>query len=94
MSPRFESIELTRTDQSKATKDETTMPEREPNGSATALANQDHRPCGQAMTTLIQFSQPRPVFLSEKGYGYGSYNRVYYCAVEILRSRERDKSTR
>eukprot|EP00978_Attheya_sp_CCMP212_P011906 scaffold29619_cov63-Attheya_sp.AAC.1 len=89
MSPQFESIELTQT---RAKPQQTRQPCRnEPNGSATALANQDHRPCGQAMTTVIQFSQPRPVFLSEKGYG--SYNRVYYCAVEILRSRERDKST-
>eukprot|EP00978_Attheya_sp_CCMP212_P042836 scaffold268523_cov63-Attheya_sp.AAC.1 len=61
MSPRFESISSQRLEQSHK---KTRQPCRnEPHGSATALANQDHhRPCGQATTTVIQFSQSRPVF--------------------------------
>eukprot|EP00978_Attheya_sp_CCMP212_P020043 scaffold56962_cov51-Attheya_sp.AAC.1 len=73
-----QSLDMTRSalTQTRAKPQKTRQPCRnEPNGSATALANQDHWPCGQAMTTVIQFSQPRPIFLSEKGYG--SYNRVY-----------------
>eukprot|EP00978_Attheya_sp_CCMP212_P039325 scaffold203415_cov55-Attheya_sp.AAC.1 len=61
MSPRFESISSQRLEQSQK---RTRQPCRnKPNdGSATALANQDHRPCGQATTTGIQFSQSRPIF--------------------------------
>eukprot|EP00978_Attheya_sp_CCMP212_P020103 scaffold57184_cov67-Attheya_sp.AAC.3 len=68
----------------------------EPNGSATALANQDHRPCGQATTTVIQFSLA-PFFSPRKATvtTIGSITAQYlYCAVSLLRSRERDKSTR
>jgi hypothetical protein len=91
MSPRFESISSHRRGQSHK---KTRQPcQNEPNGSATgALANQDHRPCGQAMTTVIQFSQPRPVFLSERGYGTSRYNMK--IGSILLGSRERDKSTR
>eukprot|EP00978_Attheya_sp_CCMP212_P015462 scaffold39906_cov57-Attheya_sp.AAC.6 len=89
MSPRFESISshIHILEQSHK---KTRQPCRnEPNGSATALANQDHRPCGQATTTVIQFSLAP--FFSRRKATVATIGSILLRSISTAQQRERQK---